>query len=183
MELQGYIQIPFWFIVRRIPFLSFILAMWVLFNAMLWGGFLFWNKNRKNLPSNNNQERVENFKKVIAEKRITKKKILPVGLLFNRVSGSLVYNAINVQLSGNGLRLFCLFLDMKQTVLTYQDICRIILKRKVEGELTKSDRDAVSATVRRLRSDLSPIPLFEFEVFRNKGYQLIIKESESFNLL
>lgn len=82
-------------------------------------------------------------------------------------------------LSGQGLKLFIHLLDFRQSVIAPQVIYSQVLGFTSKTEkLGKSERDAVSAAIVRLRGNLVSMPFIQIKSCLGVGYQLIISHPE-----
>ena len=98
---------------------------------------------------------------------------LPCGFYFSKKYGVLRNaNGMAIQLKNNSLSLFRHFIEAEDHMLTYKYICTDVLERFVKDEIGDSDRDCVSAAIKRLREDVEPFSCIEFKSIRKVGYQM-----------
>ena len=98
---------------------------------------------------------------------------LPCGFYFSKKYGVLRNaNGMAIQLKNNSLSLFRHFVEVEDHMLTYKYICTDVLERFVKDEIGDSDRDCVSAAIKRLREDVEPFSCIEFKSIRKTGYQM-----------
>lgn len=184
-ELQGYVKFPFFVVLKQMHFGGIILFFWILSLLAVVGAFRYSRKKRIVEPVSMPtaalvvEEPVATVAPVVAERMVPP--IAPTvvwmrlrgDLLFDKKHGVLKYKDCIIELGNNRLLLFRLFLSAPYFHLTTADLCGPILGRNKVEELTKSDRDAIAATVKRLREDLASCPL-EIINIRGNGYQLKI---------
>lgn len=181
IELQAFVQIPFCFVLKRADSILPVLLFYVLFVGILYGSY---------------QWGIKKLHAVLLEKKVVETKIvekpvvafvrsfskegtLPFGLRFDRKSGILKYKNLHVILNGQGLKLFTHLIDSQQSVIAPQIIYSQILGNALKNEkIGKTERDAVSAAIVRLRESLAPMPFIQIKSCRGTGYQLIISNPE-----
>lgn len=174
LELRAYVLFSLWDTLKQIHFLGPIIFIWLLSLSSVNLYFFLWKKRRKRLLATETE--ITDKRIITPIKTTIEWKLLPNDLLFDEKNGILQYLSKQITLSGNGLKLFSLFVNRKNNFLSYEEICKKILSRKVD-ELTQSDKDAVFTTIRRLRKDLESISSIEIKLSRGKGYQLVFHES------
>lgn len=155
--LQAFVQFPFLYIVGEV-FLRNI--FWILAMVILWviAIVLTWKRPRINiLPLQ------EAPKEII---QITE------DILFDETHGVLHYHRHRIELANQRLKLFCILLEHKGYFIESDR-----LKEEIwpDGSVSK---DALTATAKRLKEDLSPIPGLVIESARGKGYSLKIVSGE-----
>ena len=183
VELQAYVQVPFLFILKQVPALGFMLFLWMLINSILWGVYFFWPRYRYRMLANNKtveiqtvvEEKIVEVQKFIPVQSFTKKNVFPSGFQFDKNTGLMAYNEQTVKLTKQSLKLFCYFLDVKQSMLTYKDIGKFLFN--LDGDDPKV-QSRTSTTITRLRESLISFPFIQIEAIRGIGYQLHIDCSE-----
>lgn len=183
VELQAYVQISPLFILKQIPALGFMIFLWVLMNGIMWSVYWYWPKYKERMLAKNKtieiqtvvEKKVVEVQKYIPINSFTKTNVFPAGFQFDKRTGLLNYNDQTVQLTGQKLKLFCYFLDMKQPVLTYEDIGKHMFKLDSTASNLQS---RISMAIVRLRDSLAPFPFIQIEAIRGTGYQLVITQSE-----
>ena len=90
-------------------------------------------------------------------------------ILFDETHGVLHYHRHRIELANQRLKLFCILLEHKGYFIESDQ-----LKEEIwpDGSVSK---DALTATAKRLKEDLSPIPGLVIESARGKGYSLKIR--------
>lgn len=149
--LQAFIQVPFLYkvgevLLRNIFWIIAIVILWVI--AIV----LTWKRPRINiLPL---QE---------APKEITQ---ITEDILFDETHGVLHYHGHRIELANQRLKLFCILLEHKGYYVESNQ-----LKKEIwpDGSVSK---DALTATAKRLKEDLSAIPDVRIESARGRGYML-----------
>lgn len=176
IELQAYVRISPLFLLARSSSIGLVLFLYVLSLGIIYGIYRYWKEKSKVILTE---------KKVIEKKVVTfvpsfsKEGTLPFGLQFDKQSGILRYKDIHVTLTGQRLKLFKYLLNFRQSVVKHQIIySEVFGKRLQDKNLNKSERDAISATIARLREDLAPIPIIQIKSYRGSGYQIVITEPE-----
>ena len=93
-------------------------------------------------------------------------------ILFDETHGVLHYHRHRIELANQRLKLFCILLEHKGYFIESDQ-----LKEEIwpDGSVSK---DALTATAKRLKEDLSPIPGLVIESARGKGYSLKIVSGE-----
>lgn len=155
--LQAFVQFPFLYIVGEV-FLRNI--FWILAMVILWviAIVLTWKRPRINiLPL---QEAPEEMIQITED------------ILFDETHGVLHYHRHRIELANQRLKLFCILLEHKGYFIESDR-----LKEEIwpDGSVSK---DALTATAKRLKEDLSPIPGLVIESARGKGYSLKIVSGE-----
>lgn len=180
IELQAFVQIPFRVVLKRGNFILSVLLFYGLLVGALYVCYK-WGIKRLNaiLQKKVVETKVVEVQKVSFVRSFSKEGTLPFGLQFDRKSGILIYKNLNVTLSGQGLKLFIHLLDFRQSVIAPQVIYSQVLGFTSKTEkLGKSERDAVSAAIVRLRGNLVSMPFIQIKSCRGVGYQLIISHPE-----
>ena len=155
--LQAFVQFPFLYIVGEV-FLRNI--FWILAMVILWviAIVLTWKRPRINiLPL---QEAPKEMIQITED------------ILFDEIHGVLHYHRHRIELANQRLKLFCILLEHKGYFIESDR-----LKEEIwpDGSVSK---DALTATAKRLKEDLSPIPGLVIESARGKGYSLKIVSGE-----
>jgi len=155
--LQAFVQFPFLYIVGEV-FLRNI--FWILAMVILWviAIVLTWKRPRINiLPL---QEAPKEMIQITED------------ILFDETHGVLHYHRHRIELANQRLKLFCILLEHKGYFIESDR-----LKEEIwpDGSVSK---DALTATAKRLKEDLSPIPGLVIESARGKGYSLKIVSGE-----
>ncbi|WP_459190099.1 helix-turn-helix domain-containing protein [Parabacteroides sp. APC149_11_2_Y6] len=174
IELRAYVLFSFWDSLKHIHSLGFILLFWIFSLLSINVAFLFWKKRQETLSIIGGEKKNEQV--FLSIKIPTEYRQLSTDLQFNEKTGILQSTNNQIELSGNGLKLFNLFINGTNNFLSYEEICKKILARKVD-KLTPSDKDVVFTAIKRLRKDLAPIPFIEIKSNRGKGYQLVFHGS------
>ena len=93
-------------------------------------------------------------------------------ILFDETHGVLHYHRHRIELANQRLKLFCILLEHKGYFIESDR-----LKEEIwpDGSVSK---DALTATAKRLKEDLSSIPGLVIESARGKGYSLKIVSGE-----
>lgn len=159
IELCAYVHFPFYFIVQRIPAISWVLFLWVVLQCAVILGFYFWKKWK--------QIGLSVFEAVTGD--WTK---LADNLLFNEKTGTLKYAGTSYSLRENRLKLFIALLHAPECFLTYEEILCQLKNRPPLMELSESDKSSLSMTVKRLKEDLAGISVIRIQAIRGKGYKL-----------
>lgn len=124
------------------------------------------------------QEKEKQLPSLLIQNKTIKWIELSKDLFFDEEHGDLCYrDEVNIRLTENLLRLFCLFITVEQRKLTWEKICVDVLARLIKNGVSKSDRDVVANVIRHLRVHLEPIPVIQIETIRGVGYQMIISDS------
>lgn len=149
--LQAFVQFPFLYIVGEV-FLRNI--FWILAMVILWviAIVLTWKRPRINiLPL---QEAPKEMIQITED------------ILFDETHGVLHYHRHRIELANQRLKLFCILLEHKGYFIESDR-----LKEEIwpDGSVSK---DALTATAKRLKEDLSPIPGLVIESARGHGYVL-----------
>lgn len=151
--LQAFVQFPFLYIVGEV-FLRNI--FWILAMVILWviAIVLTWKRPRINiLPL---QEAPKEMIQITED------------ILFDETHGVLHYHRHRIELANQRLKLFCILLEHKGYFIESDQ-----LKEEIwpDGSVSK---DALTATAKRLKEDLSSIPNLKVESSRGKGYMLSV---------
>ena len=155
--LQAFVQFPFLYIVGEV-FLRNI--FWILAMIILWviAIVLTWKRPRINiLPL---QEAPKEMIQITED------------ILFDETYGVLHYHRHRIELANQRLKLFCILLEHKGYFIESDRLKEEIWS---DGSVSK---DALTATAKRLKEDLSPIPGLLIESARGKGYSLKIVSGE-----
>lgn len=169
-ELQAYISLSFWSLLKQVPSMGFIFSFWLLSIGTVFGIYFYWNKRRQAIQMAENT--------IVLHDPVSQEwEQLPNGLLLNEKSGKLKHEENIIELVENRLKLFIAFLRAPEYFLAHEEICEKVLERKIIDTLTISDREAAITTVKRLRKDLASISFIEIKSSRGKGYQLVFHES------
>lgn len=155
--LQAFVQFPFLYIVGEV-FLRNI--FWILAMVILWviAIVLTWKRPRINiLPL---QEAPKEMIQIKGD------------ILFDETHGVLHYHRHRIELANQRLKLFCILLEHKGYFIESDRLKEEIWS---DGSVSK---DALTATAKRLKEDLSPIPGLLIESARGKGYSLKIVSGE-----
>lgn len=185
-ELQAYVKLPFLIVLKQMYSVGFLLL--IIF--IITGAFLYSRKNRAVGPlsvptavpeveeavvipvdEESNAPVVENTIIQLIEPDVAWT-CLTEDLYFDEKLGVLKYKDQLIVMRNNRLLLFRIFLNAPHHYLNMTDIYEPILGHKV-NKATKSENDAIAATIKRLRNDLKPCPL-KIENIRGNGYRLII---------
>lgn len=155
--LQAFVQFPFLYIVGEVFLRNIfrILAMVILWVIAI---VLTWKRPRINiLPLQEAPKEMIQIKEDI---------------LFDETHGVLHYHRHRIELANQRLKLFCILLEHKGYFIESDQ-----LKEEIwpDGSVSK---DALTATAKRLKEDLSPIPGLVIESARGKGYSLKIVSGE-----
>lgn len=185
--------------IRLQPFVKFSLGTVWRYNYLVWkilalgllligtviAVYRFWYKKMRKMAEQKLQRKQQ------LQELLEKEKHLPVfipltqsktiywmklgeDLFFDEMHGDLCYkNNVSIRLTENSLRLFLLFIQVEEHKLTFEKICVEVLARSVKYGLSKTDRDAVSSSIRHLRKHLEQIPAVQIEAIRGVGYQMI----------
>lgn len=153
--LKAFVQVSFLYIVGEVLLRN---ILWVITMIILWviAIVLTWKRPQINiLPLQ------EAPKKMI---QITE------DVLFDGTHGVLHYHGHRIELANQRLKLFCILLEHKGYFIETSK-----LKEEIwpDGSVSK---DALTATVKRLKEDLSPIPDLVIESARGRGYMLKCSE-------
>lgn len=185
VELQAYVQIPFLFILKQMPGVGFMILLWILVNGALWTAYFLWPWYKERMLAKNKiveiqtvvEEKIVKVEvpKFIPVQSFTRKNVFPPDFLFDKNTGLITYNGKEVKLTKLHLKLFCYFLNMKQSVLSYEEIGKHLYNL---NEIDTKEQSRISTTVARLRESLSPFPFIRIETVRSTGYQLYINPSE-----
>lgn len=174
-ELQGYIKLPVGTVLKQIPSIGFMVLSWVL-SVFFIIGYSYYRRKRGTIVS---------IRVPVAEDRIvTPVQIavewiqLPLGLLLCKASGVLKCGDQQVLLSGNGLRLFRLFISKDDYFLTFDEIYRVVFGHKMDKKVN-SDRDRIITLIKRLRENLKVFTCIEIKSVRGEGYLLEIKSAHT----
>lgn len=151
--LQAFVQFPFLYIVGEV-FLRNI--FWILAMVILWviAIVLTWKRPRINiLPL---QEAPKEMIQITED------------ILFDETHGVLHYHRHRIELANQRLKLFCILLEHKGYFIESDQ-----LKEEIwpDGSVSK---DALTATAKRLKEDLSSIPNLKVESSRGKVYMLSV---------
>lgn len=153
--IQGYVDIPFKYIVNKEKGYLTILA--ILFISI----FIF-------LVATKRSKKVEKviFEPILETERTRTQ--IKENLLFDKEKGVLYFNGnIQVTLENYKLKIFILLLDSPEHFQTSKDINRIVWEEVVVTS------GALTTTIKRLRTKLEPIPDLHI-IFENGGYRLDI---------
>ncbi|MDD2953845.1 MAG: helix-turn-helix domain-containing protein [Parabacteroides sp.] len=149
--LQAFIHIPFLYIVgevlsQNIFWIIVIVILWVIAIVLTWKG-----------PRINILPLQEAPKEMIQ---------IAEDILFDETHGVLYCNERRIELANQRLKLFCILLEHKGYFVESNQ-----LKEEIwpDGSVSK---DALIATAKRLKEDLSPIPGLVIESARGRGYML-----------
>lgn len=151
--LQAFVQFPFLYIVGEV-FLRNI--FWILAMVILWviAIVLTWKRPRIN---------------ILPLQEVPKEMIqITEDILFDETHGVLHYHRHRIELANQRLKLFCILLEHKGYFIESD-----WLKEEIwpDGSVSK---DALTATAKRLKEDLSSIPNLKVESSRGKGYMLSV---------
>ena len=164
IALQAFVQIPLSFILKRADSILLFLLFYGLFVGILYGSYK-WGIKKLNA--------------VLLEKKVVETKIVEKPVVAFVRSFSKEGTLLHVTLSGQGLKLFTHLINSQQSVIAPQIIYSQILGNALKkGKIGKAERDAVSATIVRLRESLAPMPFIQIKSCRGTGYQLIISNPE-----
>lgn len=149
--LQTFVQFPFLYIVGEVLLRN---IFWILAVVILWviAIVLTWKRPRINiLPL---QEAPKEMIQITED------------ILFDETHGVLHYHRHRIELANQRLKLFCILLEHKGYFIESNR-----LKEEIwpDGSVSK---DALTATAKRLKEDLSPIPDLVIESARGHGYVL-----------
>lgn len=180
IELQAYVLFPCSYLISQMPLLWGFLFSWVIgVFAIVW----WWRKRGVN----------QGFVTPIPQVATTlspdtaELKKIGLNLFFNESTGELWARSHKVVLKRNRLCAFICFLQSPNHIVTYDDFCKIVLKRPLyEDEpidknkvLNQSTRKSMTQTIQRLRSDLKDFPELSIENVPIPGYRLVINNDLS----
>lgn len=149
--LQAFVQVPFLYIVgevlwRNIFWIIAIVILWVIAIVLTW--------KRPKITILPLQEAPKEMIQITED------------VLFDETHGVLHYQEHRIELANQRLKLFCILLEHKGNFIETSK-----LKEEIwpNGSVSK---DALTATAKRLKEDLSTIPDLVIESARGRGYML-----------
>lgn len=149
--LKAFVQMPFIYIVGKVLLRN---IFWIIVIVILW--IIAIVLTRKRLKIN------------ILPLQEAPKEIIQIteDVLFDETHGVLHYQEHRIELANQRLKLFCILLEHKGNFIETSK-----LKEEIwpDGSVSK---DALTATAKRLKDDLSPIPDLVIESARGRGYML-----------
>jgi hypothetical protein len=186
IRLQGYVALPWSSLLWHSSFPLWSL-LWLLVTTGGWAGYRYWAKRNPNirirkilLPKEVIREEivvVEEEKIVpVVQKRVLEWVELPHELFFNRVTGVLRYQEESLKLTSEFGKVFMEFMEAEDYCLTYEQLYKIKSGSDSSREnLSFTEKDTLSNTVRQLRKKLEFFPFLTIENLRGIGYRLVIK--------
>ena len=186
IRLQGYVALPWSSLLWHSSFPLWSL-LWLLVTAGGWAGYRYWAKRNPNiriqkilLPKEVVREEIvviEEEKIVpVVQKRVLEWVELPHELFFNRVTGVLKYQEESLKLTSEFGKVFMEFMEAENYCLTYEQLYKIKSGSDSSREnLSFTEKDTLSNTVRQLRKKLEFFPFLTIENLRGIGYRLVIK--------
>ena len=182
ISLQAYIKLPFGTIWNYGYLMWMVCGMGFLLLGGIVCSYKFGMHRTSDKKLLSQQQIAQEEEKLLPGLLVQSKTIewikLSEDLSFDKEHGGLCYKqSSDIYLSGNLLKLFSLFISTEQYILTHENICEYVLTRSIRNGLSKSDRDAVSNTIRNLRKRLNSIPVIEIKQINGKGYQMFIQNS------
>lgn len=175
ITLQAYVLFSCSYLISQMPLLWGFFFLWVIgVFAIVW----WWRKRGVN------QGFVTPIPQVATTLSSDTAELKKIGLnlFFNESTGELWSRSYKVVLKRNRLCAFICFLQSPNHVVTYDDFCKIVLKRPLyEDESIESNktlnlsiRKSMTQTIQRLRSDLKDFPELSIENVPDPGYRLVI---------
>lgn len=175
ITLQAYVLFPCSYLISRMPLLWGFFFSWAIgVFAIVW----WWRKRGVN------QGFVTPIPQVATTLSSDTAELKKIGLnlFFNESTGELWSRSYKVVLKRNRLCAFICFLQSPNHIVTYDDFCKIVLKRPLyEDESIESNktlnlsiRKSMTQTIQRLRSDLKDFPELSIENVPDPGYRLVI---------
>lgn len=155
LTLQAYVKIPAGYILKRY-FQKYDTLLFLSLITLLLSYCAFYIFNRKKIKMLPVPETHRTLLQI--EER----------LLFDETHGQLIYEDKEITLGGYKLKLFKLLLHNKDHYLTSDSLKETLWP---DGTSTK---EALTQTVKRLRTELEPIPVLSIQSARNKGYRLTL---------
>ena len=186
IRLQGYVALPWSSLLWHSSFPLWSL-LWLLVTAGGWAGYRYWAKRNPNiriqkilLPKEVVREEIvviEEEKIIpVVQKRVLEWVELPHELFFNRVTGVLRYQEESLKLTSEFGKFFMEFMEAENYCLTYEQLYKIKSGSDSSREnLSFTEKDTLSNTVRQLRKKLEFFPFLTIENLRGIGYRLVIK--------
>jgi hypothetical protein len=186
IRLQGYVALPWSSLLWHSSF-PLCSLLWLLVTAGGWAGYRYWAKRNPNirirkilLPKEVIREEIvviEEEKIVpVVQKRVLEWVELPHELFFNRVTGVLRYQEESLKLTSEFGKVFMEFMEAEDYCLTYEQLYKIKSGSDSSREnLSFTEKDTLSNTVRQLRKKLEFFPFLTIENLRGIGYRLVIK--------
>lgn len=180
ITLQAYVLFPCSYLISQMPLLWGFFFSWAIgVFAIVW----WWRKRGVN------QGFVTPIPQVATTLSSDTAELKKIGLnlFFNESTGELWSRSHKVVLKRNRLCAFICFLQSPNHIVTYDDFCKIVLKRPLyEDEpidknkvLNQSTRKSMTQTIQRLRSDLKDFPELSIENVPISGYRLVINNDMS----
>lgn len=175
ITLQAYVLFSCSYLISQMPLLWGFLFSWVIgVFAIVW----WWRKRGVN------QGFVTPIPQVVTTLSSDTAELKKIGLnlFFNESTGELWARSHKVVLKRNRLCAFICFLQSPNHIVTYDDFCKIVLKRPLYEDdsidknktLNQSIRKSMTQTIQRLRSDLKDFPELSIENVPDPGYRLVI---------
>jgi len=186
IRLQGYVELPWGSLLWYSSFLLWSL-FWLLVTAGGWAGYRYWAKRNPNirirkilLPKEVIREKivvVEEEKIVpIVQKHMLEWVELPHELYFNKVTGFLKYQEKEIKLTLELSKVFMGFMEAEDYCLTYEQLSQIKFgSDSSKNDLSHTDKDTLSTTVRLLRKKLQIFSFIDIENLRGTGYRILFR--------
>lgn len=186
IRLQGYVVLPWGSLLWHSSFLLWSL-FWLLVTAGGWAGYRYWAKRNPNirirkilLPKEVIREKivvVEEEKIVpIVQKHMLEWLELPHELYFNKVTGVLKYQEKEIKLTLELTKVFMGFMEAEDYCLTYEQLSQIKFgSDSSKNDLSHTDKDTLSTTVRLLRKKLQIFSFIDIENLRGTGYRILFR--------
>lgn len=153
--LKAFVQVSFLYIVGEVLLRN---MFWIIAMIILWVIAIVLTRKRPQIN-------------ILPLQEAPKKRIqITEDVLFDETHGVLHYHGYRIELANQRLKLFCILLEHKGYFIETSK-----LKEEIwpNGNVSK---DALTATVKRLKEDLSPIPDLVIESARGRGYMLKCSE-------
>lgn len=186
IRLQGYVELPWDSLLWHSSFPLWSL-FWLLVTAGGWAGYRYWAKRNPNirirkilLPKEVIREKivvVEEEKIVpIVQKHMLEWLELPHELYFNKVTGVLKYQEKEIKLTLELTKVFMGFMEAEDYCLTYEQLSQIKFgSDSSKNDLSHTDKDTLSTTVRLLRKKLQIFSFIDIENLRGTGYRILFR--------
>lgn len=149
--LQAFVQVPFLYIVGEVLWRN---IFWIIAIVILWAIAIVLTWKRPKITILPLQEAPKEMIQITED------------VLFDETHGVLHYQEDRIELANQRLKLFCILLEHKGNFIETSK-----LKEEIwpNGSVSK---DALTATAKRLKEDLSAIPDLVIESARGRGYML-----------
>ncbi len=186
IRLQGYVELPWDSLLWHSSFPLWSL-FWLLVTAGGWAGYRYWAKKNPNirirkilLPKEVIREEivvVEEEKIVpVVQKHMLEWLELPHELYFNKVTGVLKYQEKEIKLILELTKVFMGFMEAEDYCLTYEQLSQIKFgSDSSKNDLSHTDKDTLSTTVRLLRKKLQIFSFIDIENLRGTGYRILFR--------